>query len=278
MQARAAKVITGAFRATSKSALDVKTYLLPIKHRLDKLTSEAMLCISATSTLKIVVEGRSKRKKRAKTPLEIVTRRFEHRTGQSILNLERIILYVTAPWWISPIFRIAQNKDEGKKQHDNAILPRTSRQLCVYTDGSGINGKIGASAVAPSIGVTRQTFLGQVSCYTVYSGELQDIAMALSIAENRLTDSIQLVTIFTDNQSAIRSSCNPSRQSGQQILEYIVDSIDVLKEQGIKVAFQWVPAHVGIEGNELADVAAKQVTGWRVVRKRNQQLKEIDTQ
>ena len=139
-------------------------------------------------------------------------------TGQSILNLEIIIPYVTAPWWIPPMFQIAQNKDEGKKQHDNAILPRNPRQLCVYTDGSGINGKIGASAAAPSTGVTRQIFLGRSSCYTVYSGELQGIAMALSIAKNRPTDSIQLFTIFTDNQTAIRSSCNPSGQSGQQIL------------------------------------------------------------
>jgi hypothetical protein len=32
---------------------------------------------------------------------------------------------------------------------------------------------------------------------------------------------------------------------------------------GIRVRFQWVPAHVGIPGNEIVDRLAKQATGWR---------------
>lgn len=261
MQARAARVITGAFRATSKPALDIETYLLPIKHQLDKLISEATLRISANPSLEIIVQGRSKRKKRAKTPLEIATRRFESRTGQSIQNLEKIIPYVTAPWWTPPTLQNAQDKSKGREQHDKTMLSGNLRQLFVYTDGSGINGKIGASAVAPSLGVTLKTFLGSTSCYTVYSGELQGIALALSIAENRPISDIENVTVFTDNQGAIRSSCNPSGQSGQQILRYIVKSINTLRERGIEVVLQWIPAHVGIVGNELADVAAKQATG-----------------
>lgn len=278
MQARAARVITGAFRATSRPALDVETYLLPIKQRLEKLTCEAMLRITTTSTLETIIEGRSKRKKRAKTPLEVITRRFELRTNQSIQTLEKIIPYVTSPWWIPPISHIARTKAEGREQHDKATSMRDQQQLVVYTDGSGINGKIGASAVAPSIGVIRKTFLGPTALYTVYSGELQGIAMALSITLDRSVSGIKHATIFTDNQGAIRSSCDPNRQSGQLILRYIVNSIDALRAQGIQVTLQWVPAHMGVEGNELADIAAKQATGWRVVRKRNQRLKEIDTQ
>ncbi len=35
-----------------------------------------------------------------------------------------------------------------------------------------------------------------------------------------------------------------------------------------------IPAHQGIEGNELADCAAKQATGWRKKRKRNGRFEE----
>ena len=124
MQVKAARVITRAFQAISRPVLDVKTYLLPIKQRLEKLTCKAMLCISTSSTLETIIEGRSKRKKRAKTPLKIITRRFELQTNQSIQTLEKIIQYMTSPWWIPPVSHIAQIKAEVKEQHDKATLMR----------------------------------------------------------------------------------------------------------------------------------------------------------
>jgi hypothetical protein len=42
------------------------------------------------------------------------------------------------------------------------------------------------------------------------------------------------------------------------------------------VEFHWIPAHQGIEGNELADRLAKETTGWKQVRGRKGRLIEID--
>ena len=69
----------------------------------------------------------------------------------------------------------------------------------------------------------------------------------------------------------------PSAQSGQQILRFIVDAIDHLREQHIEVEIRWIPAHIGVRGNELADRAAKEATGWRKVKRRNGKSIEIDT-
>lgn len=75
--------------------------------------------------------------------------------------------------------------------------------LVVYTDGSGINDKIGAAAVLPSQGIVCKAFLGPSHCFTVYSGELQGIAMALNIALSQTNSQISKATFFTDNQGAI---------------------------------------------------------------------------
>lgn len=45
IQYRAAKIIAGAFRSTAAPALDIETFLLPVRHLLEKRTSEACLQI-----------------------------------------------------------------------------------------------------------------------------------------------------------------------------------------------------------------------------------------
>ena len=149
--------------------------------------------------------------------------------------------------------------------------------LVVYTDGSGISDKIGAAAVVPAQGIVCKAFLGPSHCFTVYSGELQGIAMALNIFLSQTNSQISKATIFTDNQGAIRSAENPLRQSGQQILRFVVSSINMLREHGIDPELHWVPAHNEIVGNELADMATNEATGWRKVKKRNGKFCEIDT-
>ena len=166
-----------------------------------------------------------------------------------------------------------------KLRHATTVLSRltTQKQLIVYTDGSGINGKIGAAAVIPSQNATFKAYLGSAHFFTVYSGELQGVAMALNSTTPVRNQLLQKLTIFTDNQSAIHSIAAPSAQSGQQILRFIVDAIDRLREQNIEVEVRWIPAHIGVDGNERADSAAKEATGWGKVKRRNGKSIEIDT-
>ncbi|KAI9778208.1 MAG: hypothetical protein M1839_008325 [Geoglossum umbratile] len=68
------------------------------------------------------------------------------------------------------------------------------------------------------------------------------------------------IVIFTDNQAVLTAITDP----------------DELYEDGRIVEPHSVPPHRGIEGNEKADVAAKEARGWKTVRQENGKWKETD--
>lgn len=79
--------------------------------------------------------------------------------------------------------------------------------LNFYTDGSGIDENIGAAAVNLDIGAVRRRYVGKMPDYTVYSGELVGVILALELAINLKDNYPDLpVRIFADNQSAIRTA------------------------------------------------------------------------
>ncbi|KAF2454549.1 hypothetical protein BDY21DRAFT_258642, partial [Lineolata rhizophorae] len=45
-------------------------------------------------------------------------------------------------------------------------------------------------------------------------------------------------------------------------LKHIFTKLDELTTAGTPVSFQWVPAHKGVQGNEIAHEAAQEATTW----------------
>ena len=137
------------------------------------------------------------------------------------------------PWWTSPPISIAGDRETAEGRHKDITTEREP-PLAIYTDGSGINGKIGAAAVALTLNTHTQAFLGTETASNVYAAELPGILMGLDIA----TKSDRLhAGIFTDNQAALQALQNPGRPLGQYIIRKITEALIVASTHSFCVEF-----------------------------------------
>ena len=118
----------------------------------------------------------------------------------------------------------------------------------VYTDGSKIGDLVGCSVVCNNHSRSYRL----PPSFSIFSAEFVAIEIALnfiSIHPHR-----QFI-IYTDSKSVLDSlqslSCSPTFIS-------VLNLYNDLSKKGYHILFCWVPGHVGIVGNEIADKAAKQ--------------------
>nr|XP_036581842.1 zinc knuckle [Colletotrichum truncatum]KAF6790285.1 zinc knuckle [Colletotrichum truncatum] len=267
LQARAARAMCGAFRATSAPALDVEMNLLPMEQRIWKHNIDTINRLGPPEQGCESTQNRRKRRRKKKqrlSPRHTIEQELHNKQGSNTRPSEQIPPFITPPWWQGPRIYIADTAETAAKEHQTS-LDIENEALHIYTDGSGINGHIGAAAVCHTTRQTRSSYMGDDATSTVYAGELRGIILALEIAEEdkRKGNNRSKILIYTDNQAAIRSSAKPKGKSGSYLLKTIADKTQKLQEHGLKTEIRWVPAHTGIQGNEDADIAAKEATGWR---------------
>ena len=144
-----------------------------------------------------------------------------------------------------------------KHRHNEDRYNESESTLLIYSEGSGIEGQIGAAAYSLQLSQMKHLHLGMDKLFNVYIAELSAIDLAIDIAYNT-PQTFTKCQIYTDSQAAIKATTKPDQQSGQTILYNAITKIEKLSvEKGMTIEIAWIPGHMDIEGNDKADKAAK---------------------
>ncbi|XP_064116345.1 uncharacterized protein LOC135222104 [Macrobrachium nipponense] len=126
-------------------------------------------------------------------------------------------------------------------------IRRKGDQLMIYTDGQKNNTGVEASAFSRD----KLVKINLPPISSVCTAELAAIRIELDIiSEKRAISTI----IFSDLRSVIDAISK--YKSPNHLVQEIQIKIRLIQSR-ILIKICWIPAHVGIEGNEKADTAAK---------------------
>ena len=112
VQALEARLITGAFKATSAQALNVGAYLTPIGLKLNKKADQTIACLYSGLLYHTLIQSRSIHLKRFLAPLEVFEKCYAKNFGTNIYKQERIPAYIMAFWWQPPTINISDSKEK----------------------------------------------------------------------------------------------------------------------------------------------------------------------
>ena len=142
------------------------------------------------------------------------------------------------------------------------LIDEYSDYVNIFTDGAkqpetGITG-FGVVVPSKNIELSRRS-TDNLGVYTV---EMLGVLVALKWVETITERKIVICTDSTSVLSSMRSFYSSSRQG---LLFEVLQTITRIVQQGRKLKFLWVPAHIGIKGNEKADEMAKEALEKEIV-------------
>ena len=148
-------------------------------------------------------------------------------------------------------YRVNTDSFDGKRKH----VVRS--EYTIYTDGSKIDKKVGSRAVIYYKNKIIATILNQLpDTATVFQAELIGIKTGCEFFFDNPDHTPKYVKIISDSQ-AVQLALDSCKFTSSTALN-TAEAVSNLAWISRKVTLAWTKAHVGTEGNEMANIAAKQ--------------------
>ena len=257
-------MVTGAFRTSPTKAICCEAGIPPLKYRREQLLlnyvgkiwdlpEHPVYSILFDNNLSEVYENRPT----ITRPVGIRAKELLNSLGVELHRTLPIGFCEEPPWKINPpecrlditAFRKEDTNKVLVRHMFYSILNQYPNAVILYTDGS----KNEYGVVGSAFTTIGESHLWTLPLASICTAELYAIWQSLRYAETR---EYNLVIICTDSVSSIQAiqdvfSIEPLVQNMLALLHW-------LAKIGKRICFVWSPGHIGIEGNEIADHAARQ--------------------
>ena len=247
-----ARLISGAFRSSPVSSIHAENGDPPLYLHRDLIQMKSALRIkesdSPAKELFQVIDDYQEQ-----VPFTIKAQRLLRQTGLEIRLQGKT--EETPPWLLKRVETCTGLWSLKKTDNPHILktkalehIAKKGNGLNVYTDGSKNEQGVGF-AVISSESQEQHSLPKETS---VYTAELMAIYHALDLAKDREG---KPMTIYSDSRSALEAIQDfyPKNQLAREVQK----KADLLIRQGEAITLCWIPAHVGVPGNEKADKAAK---------------------
>jgi ribonuclease HI len=272
--------ITGAFKGSPQRALELEAGLLPPSIRFEKACTRYSLRTLLFQSNHPITEAitRPVRDELAGEESDTALRAYlqpNKRLQLQILatkldglvyknwNIEKIRAQWAAPWAAKPKANITISKSsKAKAKTEHKALLRAiaedsfTESIAIYTDGSqgeveGLTTNAAGACILSSTGQLKKTASWNLgSKIEVADAEIVAIIKALKLAIGLPT--VERAYIFSDSQAAIQKV-----ESGCSYYAYQARHLISKLAKAGPIYIYWVPSHIGVFGNEVADKLAK---------------------
>jgi ribonuclease HI len=257
VQRQAALQITGAMRTTATDVLNAHAHLLPFHLAINRqLHNEALRIATLPEDHPLyshIREAAAKpRMKRHPSQLHFLCARFKLEPDW----IETIPAFRQGTRW-RPDFKTVITADKEQALEEARLA---GERIQIYTDGSVIDGKVGAAAdlwIGNNKDLEARKHMGEGRHYTIFEAELTAIAMAVGILIRRRIDEPALIGV--DSQAAIKALLHKCPGVAGYLADTIHRRIAAARQKhaGLEITFRWIPAHQGATRNEIIDRGAK---------------------